>query len=383
MPDRLRLKGSIQTDGQGVDPCGDYLPCWLHWPGPHLPPGFPFPTMRAHPISPVTEPLQYRAIGVVRGLYVPTDPEQPTRGLIRTADGSELEAVVLGRLLTLMRRHLAMDKPHLWVVYPRSRDENQLHLQMVGVWEPSTLGAVATSAATDGVAGERVAGDGVAGDGVANEGPVGASSEAATDPPEATAAPPEVATADPSETAAADALQEGDDYFSVRGELIYTRPETGDLVVKVRQLPRADGSRPIPFKLQLRGEVPLEHLRHFVALDLRRQGQQLCLEQLEVVAPLAQRGTRGGKSRRQAGGPGAGAGGPRPGAGRRGSDRPGGERTGDERPGNDSPRGERPGGERPGGERPSADRRPRELGSARPTDAPPRSHGQAVGRPSR
>ena len=30
-------------------------------------------TMRQHPISPVTEPMQYRAIGVVRGTYVPED----------------------------------------------------------------------------------------------------------------------------------------------------------------------------------------------------------------------------------------------------------------------------------------------------------------------
>ncbi|MEA5411167.1 hypothetical protein VB737_05240, partial [Synechococcus sp. BA-120 BA3] len=95
--------------------------------------------MRQHPISPVTEPLQYRAIGVVRGSYVPADPAQLTRGVIRTAEGTEIEAVVLGRLLTLMRRHLDLETPHLWVVYPRSREENQLHLQMVGVWEPSTL----------------------------------------------------------------------------------------------------------------------------------------------------------------------------------------------------------------------------------------------------
>jgi hypothetical protein len=197
--------------------------------------------MRAHPISPVTEPMQYRAIGVVRGQYVPSDPAQPTRGVIRTADGTELEAVVLGRLLTLMRRHLDLELPHLWVVYPRSRDENQLHLQMVGVWEPSTLAAADALVVAD-------------------------AQVEAEEPAEEEAALP------------SDDLAEGDDYFSVRGELIYTRPETGDLVVKVRQLPRADGSRPVPFKLQLRGEVPLEHLRHFVALDLRRQGQQLCLE---------------------------------------------------------------------------------------------------------
>jgi len=236
-----------------------------------LPPlGFlPFP-MRQHPISPVTEPLQYRAIGVVRGQYVPADADQLTRGVIQTADGGELEAVVLGRLLTLMRRHLDLEVPHLWVVYPRSREEQHLHLQLVGVWEPSTLAS-----------GEAAA--------LARPG----------DPAEEAL---EVATAVTGEGtedgAVADALPEGDDYFSVRGELIFTRPETGELVVKVRQQPRADGSRPVPFKLQLRGEVPLEHLRHFVSLDLRRQGQQLQLERCEVVAPLAQRGNRGGKGRK-------------------------------------------------------------------------------------
>ena len=204
--------------------------------------------MRQHPISPVTEPTQYRAIGVVRGRFEPLDSEQPTRGVIHTADGSELEAVVLGRLLTLMRRHLDLSLPHLWVVYPRSREGDLLHLQLVGVWEPSTL------AGDDGEAAET-----------------------------------------------ADSLPEGDDFFSVRGELIFTRPETGDLVVKVRQKPRTDGSRPNPFKLQLHGEVPLEHLRHFVSLDLRRQGQALNLEKLEVIGPVAQRGNRGGKTRRSAG----------------------------------------------------------------------------------
>ncbi|MCP9881209.1 hypothetical protein KBY65_01775 [Cyanobium sp. Alchichica 3B3-8F6] len=218
--------------------------------------------MRQHPISPVTEPTQYRAIGVVRGVYVPTDAEQLTRGVIRTADGTELEAVVLGRLLTLMRRHLNLEEPHLWVVYPRSREEEGLHLQMVGVWEPSTLAA-------------------------------GEETEA---PAEEVASTKPVAT-----ESAADALPEGDDYFSVRGELIYTRPETGDLVVKVRVMPRPDGSKPVPFKLQLKGELPLEHLRHFVALNLRRQGQLLQMESFEVIGPVAQRGNRGGKGRRDGG----------------------------------------------------------------------------------
>jgi hypothetical protein len=212
--------------------------------------------MRPHPIPPVSEPLQYRAIGVVRGTYVPADADQITRGLIHTEAGEQIEAVVLGRLLTLMRRHIDLAQPHLWVAYPRSREQGGLHLQLVGIWEPSTL----------------------------------ASNPAPADP--------EADGEQPGSELPGDTLPEGDEYFSVRGELIFTKPETGDLVIKVRQLPRADGQRPAPFKLQLRGEIPLEHLRHFVAIDGRRQGEQLQVENYEVIAPVVQRGNRGGKGRR-------------------------------------------------------------------------------------
>jgi hypothetical protein len=204
--------------------------------------------MRPHPISPVSEPQQYRAIGLVRGVFEPQDKDQLTRGRLITSDGNNLEAVVLGRLLTLMRRHLDISQPHLWVVYPRSRDDKTLHLQLMGVWEPSTL------------------------------------------------ARPDCASA--AEAAPTDTLPEGDDYFSVRGELIYTRPESGDVVVKVRQLQRADGTRPTPFKLHLSGTIPLEHLRHFVSIDARRQEQMLTVDRYEVIAELPQRGNRGGKARR-------------------------------------------------------------------------------------
>ena len=316
--------------------------------------------MRQHPISPVTEPTQYRAIGVVRGQYVPADAEQLTRGVIRTADGSEIEAVVLGRLLTLMRRHLDLAEPHLWVVYPRTREESHLHLQMVGVWEPSTL-AQADPASTPDTSSAALSRPTPAANTPAASAPEASGSEvsgAEASAPEASGAEvseaevsaPEVSAPEASAPEAngadtrSDSLPEGDDYFSVRGELIYTRPETGDLVIKVRQQPRADGSRPVPFKLQLKGEIPLQHLRHFVSLDLRRQGQQLTLEALEVLEPVAQRGNRGGK--------GGGKGG---GQGRRSA--PGAEKGG-----------------AAGGGRP----RPPESGPSRPA-----AHGKAVSRPGR
>ena len=116
-------------------------------------------------------------------------------------------------------------------MYPRNREGEDLHLQVVGVWEPATL---------------------------------------ATDEPDL----PET-------------LPEGDGYFSVRGELIFTKPEEDQLVVKIRQQPRSNGSRPQPFKLQLQGQIPLEHLRHFVSLDLRRSGQSLSVESSEVIGGAA------------------------------------------------------------------------------------------------
>ena len=205
--------------------------------------------MRDHPIPSVTEPLQYRAIGIVRGQYIPNDPGQFTRGRLVDVDGFELESVVLGRVISLMRRHLDMNKPHLWVVYPRCREADFLHLQIAGIWEPSTLSNLQEN------------------------------DENLTNP-ENISLP------------ALDQVPEGDDYFSIRGELIYTKPDSEDLVLKIRQLSRADGGRPLPFKVNLKGKIPLEHLRHFVSLDARRKGNQLYLEGFKILAPMP---TRGGK----------------------------------------------------------------------------------------
>ena len=204
--------------------------------------------MRQHPIPPVTEPMQYRAIGLVRGTYRPADPQQLTRGVISGMEGDQLDAVLLGRIISLVRRHVDLSTPHLWVCYPRTRLEDQLHLQVMGIWEPSKL---------DEESGVDVVDD----------------------------------------------LPEGDGYFSVRGELVFTRPEAGEAVIKIRQLARADGNRPQPFKLQIKGEVPPVALRHFVAAELRRAGQDLTLEDLDVIGPIPrQQGRRGSRAGRGRGG---------------------------------------------------------------------------------
>ena len=200
--------------------------------------------MQNHPIPSVTDPLQYRAIGLVRGIYKPQDDETFTRGALIDSKGNEIDSVVLGRVITLIRNHVTLEIPHLWVVYPRCRNNQNLHLQISGIWEPSTL-------KKDLVDNEEL-----------NEASVS--------------------------NVDSDSLLEGDDYFSIRGELIFTKPEEKEVVIKIRQKPRNQQKKALPFKLSLKGEVPINYLKHFISLDVRRVDYQLCVEDFQIIGPLSQ-----------------------------------------------------------------------------------------------
>jgi len=198
--------------------------------------------MQNHPIPSVTDPLQYRAIGIVRGIYKPQDNENFTRGTLIDSEGNEIDSVVLGRVITLIRNHVSLEKPHLWVVYPRSRNNQNLHLQITGIWEPSTLQR------------EEKEKDQL------NE-----SSSINID---------------------SDELLEGDDYFSIRGELIFTKPKEKELVIRIRQMPRNQQKKALPFKVNLKGEIPINHLKKFISLEVRRVGYQLHVEDFQIIGPI-------------------------------------------------------------------------------------------------
>jgi len=94
---------------------------------------------RNQPISSVTDLMQYRAIGVVYGTYIPH--EELTKGILITQDGTEIEAVLLGKVIAVVKKRLDLSKQHCWVVYPRTRTKSGvLHLQINGVWAPEELG---------------------------------------------------------------------------------------------------------------------------------------------------------------------------------------------------------------------------------------------------
>lgn len=188
--------------------------------------------LRQQPIPPPSEPKQYRAIGLVRGVYTPST-EEFTRGDFKAADGSDLKAVLLGRVMSLVKNHIDLQKEHLWVVYPRTREEEkELHLQIVGVWEPETL---KKHDEEDGEAASEVLSDG-----------------SFTDP------------------------RLKDDYFSVRGEIVFIAPDDHHIVVKIQQTPRKSSQKAKAFKLSLRGELDSTRtVGYFWDLHIKREDNSL------------------------------------------------------------------------------------------------------------
>ncbi|MDX2230831.1 MAG: hypothetical protein NW220_14415 [Leptolyngbyaceae cyanobacterium bins.349] len=190
--------------------------------------------LRQQPIPPPSEPKQYRAIGLVRGMYQPSE-EEFTRGDFKAADGSDLKAVLLGRVMSLVKNHIDLEKEHLWVVYPRTREEEkELHLQIVGVWEPETL-------KKSELEGEEADSDATA-----------MADGSFTDP------------------------RLEDDYFSVRGEIVFISPDDKLIVVKIQQTPRKSSQKAKAFKLALRGELDSTRtVGYFWDLHIKREDNSL------------------------------------------------------------------------------------------------------------
>ena len=184
----------------------------------------PIAAKRTQPIPPPSHPRQYRAIGLIKGKYQPTEEDQITQGNLTTSDDVKIDAVLLGRTISLVKKHLDLTKEHLWVVYPRTKvDSDHLHVQIVGVWEPETL--------------DKDQDDSLV----------------------------------PSEE-----IDAG--YFSIRGEVIFFSEEDEVIVVKIKQFPRKEGDKPKFFKLKLKGVLDKKPLKRFWDLNVYLEGETLVIK---------------------------------------------------------------------------------------------------------
>ena len=58
------------------------------------------------PIQEVTNKLQYRAIGIVKGKYKPNNIDQLNRGTLTDKEGKILETVILGKAIALIKKYI-------------------------------------------------------------------------------------------------------------------------------------------------------------------------------------------------------------------------------------------------------------------------------------
>ena len=190
------------------------------------------------PIQEVTNKLQYRAIGIVKGIYKPNNIDQLNRGTLTDKEGKIIETVILGKALALIRKYINLEKDYFWIVYPRNKNTNNLYLQIVGIWDPYQLNQV------DEKNSEK----------------------------------------DPNELL--EKLNLNNNYFSIRGELVYVNTEKKECVIKICSSPTSKRSKSSTFKIIIEGEISIQYLNNFVSLDVVREGNTLRMVKYEIIEKL-------------------------------------------------------------------------------------------------
>ena len=191
--------------------------------------------MLKNPIPKVTNQLQHRAIGIINGKFTPLSSEQLNRGFLIDNKDEKIETVILGKALSLLKKHIDLKKSYYWIVYPKNKNTQNLHLQVAGIWDPYQL----------------------------NDFPN-----------------------DSSKTNFSKLLEEldlKDNYFSVRGDLVYVNTQKKEFVIKIRFASEPNNLKNKNFKLVIKGEISLELLNSFVSLDITRDGNSLKLLKYEVI----------------------------------------------------------------------------------------------------
>ena len=191
--------------------------------------------MLKNPIPKVTNKLQYRAIGIMSGKFVPSEDEQLNKGILIDDKGEKIETVILGKALPLLKKHIDLEKSYFWIVYPKNKNTQNLHLQVAGIWDPYQL------------------------NNFSNDSSIKNFSKLLKE------------------------LDLKDNYFSVRGELVYVNTQNKEFIIKVCSDRKHQKLKNKNFKLAIKGELSLQLLNSFVSLDVIRNGNLLKLLDYEVI----------------------------------------------------------------------------------------------------
>ena len=191
--------------------------------------------MLKNPIPKVSNQLQYRAIGIINGKFVPNDSEKLNRGHLIDAKGEKVETVVLGKALSLLKKHIDLEKSYFWIVYPKNKNTQNLHLQIVGIWDPYQLNDFQSE------------------------------------------------TSEINFSKLLEKLNLQDNYFSVRGKLVFVNTKNKEVIIKICSSSKLQNIKNKSFKLVIKGTLSLELLNSFLSLDVMRDGNSLNLLNYQVI----------------------------------------------------------------------------------------------------
>ena len=190
------------------------------------------------PIPKVSNKKQFRAIGVVYGMYKPHENNLLNKGFIEDANGLKIDTVVLGKALPVIKKFINFEKQYYWIVYPRNKDSNNIHLQIAGIWDPSNFKNN-------------------------DEESISKSHDLLL------------------------SLDLKDNLFSIRGKLIFVNIKDKELIIKICPSNQIKNKKNKSFKISVKGEISMNYVNSFVSLEVIRIESSLYLEKFEIIESKA------------------------------------------------------------------------------------------------
>ena len=186
------------------------------------------------PIPKVSNKKQFRAIGIVCGMYKPHENNLLNKGFIEDSNGLKIDAVVLGKVLPVIKKFINFEKQYYWIVYPRNKDSNNIHLQIAGIWDPSNFKNNDYSK-------------------------INKTHDLLL------------------------SLDLKDNLFSIRGKLIFINIQEKELIIKICPSNQSKNKKNKSFKILVKGEISMKYINSFVSLEVIRIENSLFLEKFEII----------------------------------------------------------------------------------------------------
>ena len=186
------------------------------------------------PIPKVSNKNQFRAIGIVFGMYKPYENNSLNKGSIIDSNGLNIDTVVLGKALPIIKKFINFEKQYYWIVYPRNKDSNKIHLQIAGVWDPNNF---------------------------------------KNNDDENLKETHNLLLS----------LDLKDNLFSIRGKLIFINIQDKELIIKICPSNKIKKQKSKAFKILVKGEMSMSYLNSFVSLEVIRKENALFMEKFEII----------------------------------------------------------------------------------------------------